>query len=214
MEDNENVSTPNTTENGGTEKEPVNTTENEKKQVEEGTNKSATDNKSKVDETKPGTEKTQVEKTFTQAELNSVVENRISRLEAKHKKEMEELEQRYKGGDYSPEIKTLQEQLTAEKSKSTDLQNQLARYEIDNAFMKEGVSDEFKEFVEYKVLRMVTEEKDFASCLKEFKQQGENSKYFKATTGGKSIVPPRPNNSSANTEQLASEKALEKSMGL
>ena len=104
--------------------------------------------------------------------------------------------------------------MTAEKSKSTDLQNQLARYEIDNAFMKEGVNDEFKEFVEYKVLRMVTEEKDFASCLKEFKQQGENSKYFKATTGGKSIVPPRPNNSSANTEQLASEKALEKSMGL
>ena len=107
MEDNENVLTPNTTENGGTEKEPVNTTENEKKQVEEGTNKSAIDSKSKVDETKPGTEKTQVEKTFTQAELNSVVENRISRLEAKHKKEMEELEQRYKGGDYSPEIKTL-----------------------------------------------------------------------------------------------------------
>lgn len=213
MDQNEEVSTPNTTEIGGVEKEPVNTTETEKKQVEEVANTSQ-DNKQVEDVKKPGNEKTQVEKTFTQTELNSVVENRISRLEAKHKKEMEELEARYKNGDYSPEMKNLQEQLTTERAKTAELQNQLVRYEIDNAFMQEGVADEFKEFVEYKVLRMVTEEKDFANCLKEFKQQGENSKFFKDATGGKAIVPPRPKNSSESTEQIASERKLEKSMGL
>lgn len=217
MDEQEKVDTSTPKENDGLEKEPVDTTETAKKQVEEGLEDIDEVEKGDEPKTEPNEEepKDKVEKTFTQTELNKIVEQRVARLETKHKKEMEELEQRYKQGDYSPELKNLQNELTAEKAKTADLQSQLAKIEIDNAFMKENVADEFKEFVEYKVLKMVTEEKDFATCLKEFKNEGENAKYFvKASTGGKSIVPPRPSNNSANNELLATEKALEKSMGL
>ena len=222
MEEIEKVNTSTPTENDGTKNEPVNTTETTKQKVENGEfdnltdadfeddEKSKTDNADEPEQNKDD----KVEKTFTQADLDKIVEKRIARLTAQHKKEMEELEQRYKTGDYSPEIKSLQDELTTSKQELAKAQNQLVRYEIDNAFMKENVIDEYKEFVEYKVLRMVTEEKDFATCLKEFKADGENGKFFNKATGGKSIVPPRPNNSSANTEVIAGEKALQKAMGI
>lgn len=218
----EKVTTSTPTENDGKKTEPVDTTETAKQKVEEGEFDNLTDkdfeddDKSKADkENEPEQNKQQDgDKTFTQADVDKIIEKRIARLNAQHKKDMEELEARYKTGDYSPEIKSLQEELSTSKQQLAKAQNDLVRYEIDNAFMKENVIDEYKEFVEYKVLRMVTEEKDFASCLKEFKAQGENAKFFNKATGGKSIVPPRPNNSSANTEVIAGEKALQKAMGI
>src|SRR5574344_367963 len=151
MEIEEKVDTSTPAENGG-KIEPVNTTETEKKQVEEGfdeiTDNDLEDNeKSKEEnETEPKQDKEnkQVDKTFTQADLDKIVEKRVSRMTAQHKKELEELEQRYKSGDYSPEIKSLTEQLTAEKEKTSQFQGQLARYEIDTACMKEEVVDDYK----------------------------------------------------------------------
>lgn len=165
-------------------------------------------------EKEPEKQEKKVEKTYTQAEFEKVLEKRLARLTAQHKKELEALETRYKTGDYSPEIKSLQEELKSANQKNVEMQNQLVRYEIDTAFTKAQVKDEFKEFVEYKVLRMVTEEKNFEKCLNEFKQQKENSQYFAETTGGKSIVPPRPTNSNADAEVLAGERKLQKAMGI
>lgn len=159
-------------------------------------------------------EEPKVEKTYTEKEFQEIFDKRIGRLTAQHKKEMAELEARYKEGNYSPEVASLQEQLKQSTENYAKLQKDLARYEMDNAFMKSNIKEEYKDYVEYKVLRMVDENKDFAKCLEEFKGQGENDKYFKSITGGTSIVPPRPNNSSASTELLAGESKLKKAMGI
>lgn len=166
------------------------------------------------EENKEKDKEPKVEKTYTEKQLQEIFDKRIGRLTAQHKKELEELEARYKEGNYSPEIASLQEKLNESNEKYAKMQKDLARYEIDNAFMKSSIKDEYRDYVEYKVLRMVDENKDFSKCLDEFKTQGENSKYFKSSTGGTSIVPPRPNNSSANTELIAGESNLKKAMGL
>lgn len=181
-----------------------NITDEELEQKEEG---------SAEEKEEPVKQDKKVEKTYSQAEFEKVLEKRLARLTAQHKKELADLENRYKSGDYSPEIKSLQDQLNASNQKNIELQNEIVRYEIETAFTKLDVKEEFREFVEYKVLRMVTEEKNFEKCLKEFKAEKENSQYFN-TTGGKSIVPPRPNNSNQNSEIIAGENRLKKAMGI
>lgn len=181
-----------------------NVTDEELDQEEKGQEEA--ENKSKTDEKK-------VDKTYSQKELESILEKRIGRLTAQHKKELADLETRYKEGNYSPELATAKEELAKSNEMVATLQKQLANIEIDNAFMKSNVKEEFRDYVQYKILRMVDENKDFARCLEEFKTTGENARYFN-TTGGKSIVPPRPNNSSANTEVLAGENRLKKAMGI
>ena len=100
MEENEKVNTSTPTENDGTKNEPVNTTETTKQKVENGEfdnltdadfeddEKSKTDNADEPEQNKDD----KVEKTFTQADLDKIVEKRIARLTAQHKKELEQTE--------------------------------------------------------------------------------------------------------------------------
>ena len=106
-------------------------------------------------------------KSFTQAEVDELIKQRIERERKKFEKT-------------NPQTEV--EQLKAE----------LHKYKTDAELSKVNVEDEFKEYVAYKVNEKVGDEKDFATALKEFFEIESNKKYLKSAS--KPINMPRPEN--------------------
>lgn len=109
-------------------------------------------------------------KSFTQAELDEIVKQRIARAREKWEK----------------------------KEPDSDLQNQIKQLseKLQNYEMKEklvAVDDEFKDYVGFKVQKMVKEDKPFEDALKEY-LEGEGKKYVKVSSPPVKATP-RPSNS-------------------
>lgn len=103
------------------------------------------------------------ERTFTQKDLNTIVEKRISRA----KKEWESKKQ--------PEPEKPKES----KSEVFELQKQLAKYEKELALSKYQIDDRDKDYVEFKVLRAVNKDKNYETALNEFFTDEANKRYLK-----------------------------------
>lgn len=106
------------------------------------------------------------EKTFTQKEVDEMIKQRLARVEKKQ-------------APVEDEVKALKEQV--------------ASYERKLAMKDVNIEDEYRDFVEYKVGKMVTAEKDFSTALGEF-VAGEGKKYLHNVDNVKTT--PRPENDS------------------
>jgi len=106
-------------------------------------------------------------KSFTQAEVDELIKQRIERERKKFEK-----------GNPQSEIEELKAELT--------------KYKNNAELSKFNVEDEFRDYVEYKAKEKVGEDKDFATALKEFFEIESNKKYLKSAS--KPINMPRPEN--------------------
>lgn len=151
MENNQDVGTV-PTEKTGVEETPA-------VQKEEAT-KSSVQAEPTAKETKPA-------KTYTQEEVDAIIQERLAR---ENKKNINvELEK---------QVKELKEKLATQERNV-----ELAKYKL---------KDGFKEFVEFKVSKMVGENKDFATALEEYlKGDGAN---FVEESKIQTPPPPRPEN--------------------
>ena len=123
------------------------------------------------------------EKMFTQKEVDEIVKQRLSRVEKKQ-------------APVEDEVKALKEQV--------------ASYERKLAMKDFNVDDEYKDFVEYKVGKMVTEGKDFSTALGEF-MSGDGKKYLHTVDSVKPT--PRPDNDSGKPYN-ADKEYLKKKYGI
>lgn len=130
-------------------------------------------------------------KTFTQEEVNNIIETRL----AKAKKDMpskEELEQYNK---WKQEQKTEQEkindQLTELKNNNGTLANENAQLKAQIQIMDSNVKKEFMKFVTSEVLSLTNDTTDFKTALKAYKK--DNPQYFGDTVVKKTQTAPNLN---------------------
>ena len=125
-----------------------------------------------VEETKEN-ETNKAPKTFTQAEVDKIVQERVARM----KKPNPSAEERIKV-----------------------LEAQIANYEQDNLVKGYKSPDDkkidarFVEFVKFKVSQGVSEQKDFNTALKEF-MEGDGKEYLESASIPTITPTPRPDNS-------------------
>ena len=118
----------------------------------------------------------QEQKTFTQEELNTIVETRL----AKAKKDMPSKEELKKYNEWKEAQKTEQEKMA---EKETEYQKVLAEKEQiinENKILKSGVNAEDTDYVLFKVTKM---EGDFEENLNKFLK--ENPKFLNKTVPSK-----------------------------
>lgn len=131
---------------------------------------------------------------FTQEQVNEIIEKRLNREKDKQAKA-------------EPVVDT--EQLDKIKSELATTQNELSEYKKKVALAEYDIDEQYKEFVDYKVSSSTTEEKDYATVLKEF-MANDGAKYCKTKS---TVVMPRPENvTTLSSDQLAEEK-LKKAFG-
>jgi hypothetical protein len=97
-------------------------------------------------------------------------------------------------------------------SKFNELSNEFNKSKRENALMKAKIPEEFRDYVEYKVLKNVNEDTDFETALQEFIADEKNAKYSKEVSASKDIVKPvnmpRPVNSGNNADDKAIKQKL------
>lgn len=149
------------------------------------------------EETKPVVDKTtekneqkqgNEERKFTQAEVDKMIESRLARQEKK---------------DINVD---LQKELEKVKNELNDYKQELS---IKNA----KVSEEYKDFVKFQVSKMVSNEKDFDTALKEY-MAGDGKKFETQQQKEEQpkIVMTRPANVGADDEKSSIENMLSKAM--
>lgn len=184
--------------------------ENEKEPLVE-----ATTTETKVDEVTPAevTEPAEnVAKTYTQAEVDEMLKDKFTQKQVDDIVEQRLIRER-KSRDKLEEAKVTEpdnEQLKKVKTELIEAQVQIAEYEKKNALSSYEIDDKYKEFIDFKVTRATSKDKDYATALKEF-MEGEGQSYVKNTS---SIKMPRPE----NTNQLSSDEdaiaKMKKAFGL
>lgn len=125
---------------------------------------------------------------YTQEQVNDIVSKRLAR-------EKEKVKPTPKSNDATQGLQL--------KLEATERKLAMSQYDID---------DDYKDYVEYKVVHMTGKNKDFATALKEF-MGAETSKKFVKGNNNK-VEMPRPSNVGNNDESLARAESLRKAMGL
>lgn len=181
-------------------------------------------------EQKPLTEPTTVEptkpvenvgKTYTQAEVDDLMKNRFTQeqvnkmIEQRLNREKKPVKVDQKAEPkpaVTPQVSQTvnNEELTKVRTQLRDTQIQLAKYEKESALAGYQIDEDYKEFVNYKVLRLVNKDKDYKTALAEF-MQGEGQKYL--SNGGK-ISMPRPKNTGTVDDTQSVTDKMRKAMGL
>ena len=123
-----------------------------------------------------------IEKTFTQKEVDEIVKQRLARMEKKKPTVEEDVE------GLKKELETWKQEAALK----------------DYAFAK----PEFKDFIKYKVSQMVTDEKDFGTCLAEY--MGADGKEFLQPAKPDIQPTPRPDNQGGAVLTESQKYVLEK----
>lgn len=123
-----------------------------------------------VEETENNSEEV-VEKTFTQNQVNEIVEKRL----AKERKGIPSKEELTKYNEWKESQKTQQDKYDELVKKDGEKDNQISNLEKEIQVLKSGVTDDdYVEFILYKVGKM---EGDFSDNLKNY--LADNPKYIK-----------------------------------
>ena len=131
------------------------------------------------------------QKTFTQEELNTIVETRL----AKAKKDMPSKEELKKYNEWKEAQKTEQEKnedlINQLKTNNGTLTNENTKLKAQIQIMNSNVKKEFVKFVTSEVLAMVSDEVDLVTALKSYKK--DNPQYFGDTVIKKTQTSPSLN---------------------
>lgn len=111
--------------------------------------------------TEQQTETQEQGKTFTQAELDKLISERLKRERSKHpdKTELEQFK------EWKKSQQTEQEKLAEERKQFEATKNELTRLKNEREVLKSGVNSQFADYVTYEVAKL---EGDFAENLNEF----------------------------------------------
>ena len=111
------------------------------------------------------------ERTYTQAEVNKIVADRLARVKKQPAKA---------NGNLQKEV--------------AKLQGQLAQYEIQLANSKHNIAEGYEDYVRYKVLHRTNKDTSYEKALGEFLESDEGKRFVK-TEEKVSKPTPRPRNS-------------------
>lgn len=152
--------------------------------------------------TEPNVEKGQPKVTFTKEQqklVDELIQKRLAR-------EKEKLSKNVESGDKNADL----------LNKLNELSDKVSKSERENALLKAKIPEEFREYVEFKVMKNVDEETDFNTALKEFIEKEENVKFVKDVSGqadkSKPMNMPRPKNSAGNADEKALKDQILKEM--
>lgn len=119
-----------------------------------------------------------------QTEINAMIEKRLIRERKAWEKEH--------NVPKTPKKEVTQERVDkVPLSEVKNLQLKIADYEKKLAISKYDIDDGFKDFVEYKILRNVSKDKNYEKAVEEFFADENNKRYLR---GGKTLNMPRPQN--------------------
>lgn len=152
--------------------------------------------------TPPVNEQNNGGKTFTQEEVNNIVETRL----AKARKDMPSQEELKQYNDWKQSQKTEQEKINEQimslKTSNTTLTNENAQLKAQIEVIGSNTKKEFVKFVTSEVLSMTNDTTDFKTALKEYKK--DNPQYFGETVVRKTQTSPNLNNG-GNTPQTTND---------
>ena len=133
----------------------------------------------------------QEQKTFTQEELNAIIETRL----AKAKKDMPSKEELQAYNEWKQTQKTEQEKneelMNQLKANNGTLTDENTKLKAQIQIMNSNVKKEFVKFVTSEVLAMVSDEVDLVTALKSYKK--DNPQYFGDTVIKKTQTSPSLN---------------------
>jgi uncharacterized protein (DUF1330 family) len=174
--------------------------ENEKEPlVEEATTEQVTES---VESVQPTEEVKETAKTYTQQEVDELLKGKFTQEQVNEIVEKRLSREKNKVSD--------NEELVAMKSELEKTREQLVEYEKRTALAEYKISDEYKDFVKYKVSQAVTETKSFAEALKEY-LENDGAKYV---TQSSVIKMPRPENTDKLTDDEEAIQKMKRAMGL
>ena len=172
--------------------------ENEKEPlVEEATTEQVTES---VESVQPTEEVKETAKTYTQQEVDELLKGKFTQ------EQVNEIVEKRLNREKNKVVDT--EEFAKVKQELETTKNKLVEYERKSALAEYKISDEFKDYVTYKVSQNA--EKDFASALKEF-MEGEGAKYVECQP---QIKMPRPTNTDTLNEDAEAISKMRKAMGL
>lgn len=174
--------------------------ENEKEPlVEEATTEVVTEN---VESVQPTVEVKETAKTYTQTEVDELLKGKFTQEQVNEIVEKRLSREKNKSSD--------NEELAKMKDELAKTREQLLEYEKRTALAEYKIEEEYKDFVKYKVSQAVTQDKDFATALKEYLEQ-DGARYIAQTSA---VKMPRP----TNTDQLSDDEEaiskMKRAMGL
>ena len=131
------------------------------------------------------------QKTFTQEELNAIIETRL----AKAKKDMPSKEELQAYNEWKETQKTEQEKINDKinqlQTNNVTLTNENSQLKAQLEVLNSNVKKEFVKFVTSEVLAMVSDEVDLVTALKSYKK--DNPQYFGDTVIKKTQTSPSLN---------------------
>ena len=129
------------------------------------------------------------ERTYTQAEVNKIVADRLARVKKQPVKA---------NGNLQKEV--------------ARLQGQLAQYEIQLANSKHNIAEGYEDYVRYKVLHNTNKDKSYEKALGEFLESEEGRKFVKTE---ERVPKPQPRPKNSNTmESKTANSDLRRAFGL
>ena len=151
--------------------------ENQNTNTEEGTNAEGTGN---VDTQTTNQNEGQAEKTFTQEELNKIVQERLD----KEKKKMPSKEDLKAFKDWKESLKTAEEKQAEKDAEYQRTLNELNTLKQTNAVLEAGVNKEDVDYVIFKVSKMEGEfEENLTKFLKDNPKYKESEPESQKATG-------------------------------
>ena len=150
-----------------------------------------------------------VEKTYTQADVDKLLKGRFTQEQVNEM--IKERLSRVKKNEPQTIEPSSNEELTRVKGDLASMQLKLAEYEKEVALGKYKINEQYRDFVDYKVLHMTDKDKDYATALEEFFADEANKKYLESEV--KPPVP-RPRNSNTLENGNATDNSLRANFGL
>lgn len=132
---------------------------------------------------------------FTQEQVNEIVEKRLSRAKTQ-----------------APVSNSAEsEELARVKSDLSSMQLKLAEYEKQVALGKYKINEQYKDYVDFKVVHNTDKNKSYEQALEEFFADEENKRYLE---GAERPSMPRPRNTNSSENSNAQSNELRAMFGL
>ena len=145
------------------------------------------------------------EKKFTQSELDEKINKRLARQEKKKKKEFKESDEYKAFVDYQESKKTDDQKIQDQLNKMADIEKQnsdykaqLENYKNRDILRSKNVKEEFVDYINFEVSKLVNEENDFNTALEKYLE--DNDQYLNSeTTDNKTLTTGKRHKKGADT---------------
>ena len=146
------------------------------------------------------------EKKFTQSELDEKINKRLARQDKKFEKEFKESDEYKAFVDYQESKKTDDQKIQDQLNKMADIEKQnsdykaqLENYKNRDILRSKNVKEEFVDYINFEVSKLVNEENDFNTALEKYLE--DNDQYLNSeTTDNKTLTTGKRHKKGADTK--------------